>query len=47
MNTLGTANELERRKRGVFPRPVLKLFIEGERQINRRYGLWQSSRDEV
>ena len=45
MNTLAV-DELERRKR-VFTRPVLKLFIEGERQIYRRYGLWPASRDEM
>ncbi|MCW8903977.1 hypothetical protein [Sedimenticola sp.] len=46
MNTLGTVDELERRK-WVFIRPVLKLFIEGERQIYCRYGLWLPSRDEM
>lgn len=49
-------------QQGVFSLPVLKLFIEGElqlelarnfslgeveRQIDRRYGLWLASRDEM
>lgn len=44
MNTLGTVDELERRKRGVFTLPVPRLFIEGELQLARNFSLGEVKR---